>query len=518
MALQSPQVAAGGLADLGIVEEASYGRIPPNPSLQVFRRRTTSLTLSKDAYTSEEVRSDRMTSDARHGIRRANGDIAVEVSPGSHEMAWEAVMGGIWEAPADIVLAAGDPTTGAGAVTVATADDPEAGTVTFTLTGADFVARGFREGDTITFAGTGSAALNGENFTIVGIDPATPAVAVTVAPPGWDFDATPASQNAGTLALKGARVRMGNVYRSFTLERAFSDIGSFITFRGERFNTASVDLPPTGIATATFGLLGHDADPIRSASIDGTVEIVLTQADLGALTFDAGARTITAAGGDFALRGITAGDKLLFDGPGYAPMPQNRNARTVVAVAGATITVAEAIASGTTNGDHTVTRVGLPDYLDAPTEEVLVAVSGVLVLNGRPVGTVTAASLSIDNGMAGSPVVGRNTVPVMNWGNRANISGSMTVLFDRGGAGAELYNAFDEETEVSLILRMDQSDGSSFMGFALPRVKINSGSIGDAVAEGLPVSVDYMALKPKSGDLDRVHDSQLVVYDATVAA
>lgn len=511
MALQSPQVAAGGLADLGIVEEVSYGETPPNPQLKTFRRRSTSLTLTKDAYASEEVRSDRMVSDSRHGIRRANGDIVVELSPGSHEEAWEALLGGVWTSPANVALSGA-----VGGKTITLAPSAADETITATLANTDWLASDFHEGATVTFSGTGVTAYDGENFTILSID-ANAAIAVLVGPPDFDYTIADVTLNAGTLALRGAYVAMDTIYRSFTAERAFSDIGAFVVYNGLRFNSAAVDLPPTGIATATFGMLGKNAKPISGASIDGAAEVILTDATLTSLTFDAGARTITAAAGSFATAGIVPGDKLLFDGVGLDGMPQNRNARRVIAVNAGVVTVAEAIASGTTSGAFTVTKVGLPDYLAAPTEEVLVAVSGVLLVNGAPVGTVTAASINIDNQMAGSEVVGANVMPVQNWGNQSAMTGSLTVLFDRGGTGEMLYNAFDEETDVSILLRMDNSDRSSFMAFSMPRVKINTGSIGDAAAEGLPVTVDYAALKPKTTDGGRVLDSQMVIYDATVA-
>ena len=503
MALCAPLIAAGGLADLGIQEEVCYGQLPVVPDLKQFRRRSTSLTLTKDSYSSEEIRSDRMVSDARHGVRRAGGDIVVELSPGSHEMAWEALLGGLWVTPATVTMPAPVAT-----VTIALA----AGTtdqMTLTRATGSFITDKYRVGDTVRFTGTAHPNLNGRPLTVNAVT----ALALTVQMPnGASVGVLPLTASTGTLTLGGARSEMGNIGRSFTAERAFTDIGSFITYRGLRFNTAAVDLPATGIATATFGVMGQNADPISGASYDGVAQVITTDAAHGVLTFAAAAGTITGATGSWITDGFAIGDKILIDGAGLNTIPQNRNLRTVIAVSALVLTVAEAIQSGASAGAYTVTRVGAPAYLAAPNKPVLVAVAGVLMLNGVPVATVTAASFNVDNQIDGSPVVGSNVVPQNMFGTQCVITGNLTVLFDRGGAGAAVYNAFDLEQDASLMMRFDSADGLDWMSFFFPRIKVNSGDIGDAVSTGLPVTVAWAALKPTSGTIT----SQIVVQDSSV--
>ena len=262
--------------------------------------------------------------------------------------------------------------------------------------------------------------------------------------------------------------------------------------------------------------MGKDALPIASASIDGVTEIVLTDTDLTSLTFDGVAGTITAAAGDFITAGIQAGDRVIIDGDGITDN-QNRNPRTVVAITTTTLTVAEAIQTGGPYvGPFTVTRVGLPEYTLAPDSNVLVAVSGAIVYKGQVVGTVTAASMSIDNQMAGSTVVGANTIPANLYGNQCSVTGSLTVLFDRGGIGEQIYNAFDlEEDDVSVYLTLTTPGGADAMSFVIPRAKINTGTIGDAVAEGLPVSCDFQALKPLASS-PQSGRSQIHIIDTSI--
>ena len=505
MALCTPLIAAGGLADLGIQEEVCAGQFPSVPAMKTFRRRSTTLGLTKDSYNSEETRADRMVADSRHGIRRSGGDIVVEMSPGSHADAWEAELGGVWQSPATTAM-----TTYNVVLSVHPSYPNDKLTARATISGTTWVARNLRAGDTVVFLGSGDNNLNGTRVSIVAITAGN--VATVRLQPGA-VPVLPKTINAGTMEFMGARCEMGSVLRSFIFERAFTDIGSFITYRGMRFNSVAVDLPATGIATGTFNLMGKTADDITSGSFDGASEVVLDQAGLTSLTFNAAAGTITAGAGSFAAAGIVAGNKLIFDGAGLDGMPQNKNPRTVIDVSGATITVAEAIQSGTTAGNFTVTRVGLPDYASAPTDPVLVAVNGALMVDDAPAATVTGMNFSIDNQMGGSEVVGSNEIPAILFGNQCLITGSLTVLFDRGGVGAKVYNAFNKEIDLSLLLRMDDNRGG-FLSFYFPRVKVNTGSIGDAAAEGLPVQVDFSAVKP---NLASGHRSQIIIQDSTVA-
>lgn len=500
MALDALQVATGSLADLGYIEEASFGKVPASPPLKVCRRRSTTIGLTKETYDSEEVRADRQQSDSRHGIRRAGGDIVTEISPGGHADFYEALLGGNWAAPATINVA-----TGQSPVTINNNGD---GTVDFT--GPNFTTSVFLIGDTLTFASTGQATLDGKVFTLIGIDGSNNGIMLP-----WNGYFAAATlpfgpTTTGTLGLSGKKVSMGNIYRSFTMERAFTDLGKFEVISGLRANSAAIDLPATGIATATFNFIGKNAAPLSSTSIDGSAAISSNATTHTSLTFSRSAGTITAAAGSFVTVGYAVGDKIAIDGTGITD-PQNRNIKTITAVTALVLTVAEAINDGgpyTT--PFTITRVGAPAYTAAPTNQVLAAVSGVLVAGGVPVATVTEMSLNIDNQMEGSEVVGANTIPVALFGLRCMVSGSLTILLDLGGVGEAVYNAFDLETEMTLILRLDSSDATKAVTFALPRVKINAGSIGDAEV-GLPVEAEFRALLPGGGKLGT---SQIVIGDS----
>ena len=139
-------------------------------------------------------------------------------------------------------------------------------------------------------------------------------------------------------------------------------------------------------------------------------------------------------------------------------------------------------------------------YASAGTSSVLAAVNGVLFLTTggvtRKLAVATEMNFTIDNQLDGAPVVGRNTLADVVWGNSQLITGKLTVLFE----DEVLYNLFQNEGEAQLLIRMDGADASEYLTFLFPRCKFNTGAIGDAVATGLPVEMEFRALLPHGTD------------------
>ena len=150
-------------------------------------------------------------------------------------------------------------------------------------------------------------------------------------------------------------------------------------------------------------------------------------------------------------------------------------------------------------------------------QPVLVAVSGKIIENGLPIATVTEARFTIDNQMGGSEVVGSNFIPAIMFGNRMRINGGHTVLFDRGGTGEALYNAFDLETDMTIVYRLDMADGTGGITFVFPAAKPSSGNIGDAVPTGIPVAGEFVAKLP-DGTQPGVGRLPIYIYDTTITS
>ena len=88
--------ASGSRQTVLYVPEQVRGTVPANPALKTARITSTTLALTKATMASAEIRSDRQISDFRHGIRSGSGDIATEISVGSHDDWLEAALGGTW--------------------------------------------------------------------------------------------------------------------------------------------------------------------------------------------------------------------------------------------------------------------------------------------------------------------------------------------------------------------------------------------------------------------------------------
>lgn len=90
--------ARGSRHDLSYVAESTFGATPGTPSMKRVRHTSTSLNLTKQSFTSEELRSDRMIEDFRHGTQQVGGDIAFEFSYGAFDDLLEGALFGTWAA------------------------------------------------------------------------------------------------------------------------------------------------------------------------------------------------------------------------------------------------------------------------------------------------------------------------------------------------------------------------------------------------------------------------------------
>ena len=212
---------------------------------QILRRVSSSLTLSKDTYQSAEINSHRQLSDFRHGVRRVTGGISGELSPLTYEMLFEAALRGTWDITA-ISLTNTELTSIAADNTLST----------LTAGGGDPVSLGLRVGDVVRLTGTSDVTNSGKNFTITGFSGASNrTIAVSPAP------TTMAADTTFTMAATGGNLIIpasGHVSRKFAFEIWNQDIDVAQLFTECRIGGFNVQLPPTGIGTVEFTVMGRD--------------------------------------------------------------------------------------------------------------------------------------------------------------------------------------------------------------------------------------------------------------------
>lgn len=90
--------ASGSRHSIGYVEEVTFGVTPATPALKAFRHNSTTLSLNRSTFGSNEIRGDRQIADFRAGTRSGQGNIVAELSKGSHDDMLAAALCGTWTA------------------------------------------------------------------------------------------------------------------------------------------------------------------------------------------------------------------------------------------------------------------------------------------------------------------------------------------------------------------------------------------------------------------------------------
>lgn len=233
MALQ-----AGVTTDVVLKVESTWGVDPGATAARYLRRISSGLTLSKDTYSSNEVRRDLQVADLRHGVRRVAGPINGELNIGDYDDLIEAAMGGTWTVG------------GTGSNTQLTSVAGNGGTRVLTFAAGSLYTQGFDVGDVVRFTGVANLPITAQ-YRIAALTATT----MTLTESFTTFSAI----TTFTVAAAGKKLLNGTVKRSFTVEHRFEDIVQYQRFNGCRVNAMSLSLPPTGLATCNFDMMGKDA-------------------------------------------------------------------------------------------------------------------------------------------------------------------------------------------------------------------------------------------------------------------
>lgn len=226
--------------------ETTLGVAASASGAQSLRRVSSSLGLTKDAFTSNEVRSDMQIADVRHGGRSVRGNIDGELSTQTWDEWLAAVLRGTWAAGVSA-----SPTDFATGVTAS-----NTGTFTFAGSGS-LITKGFKVGDIVRV--TGVTGNTNTNFRITSLT----ATVMTVTPK----PTTQAQVASGwTVAVVGNKLLPGVEAPSFTIEQSHLDIDASERFVGCRIGGANINLPPNGIGTVQWDVLGLNGEMLTGAS------------------------------------------------------------------------------------------------------------------------------------------------------------------------------------------------------------------------------------------------------------
>lgn len=257
--------AAGLNKQVKIKREVSYGTVPSAASSQLLRRVSSSFNLQKDTYRSNEIRADRQIADFRHGVRRVQGSISGELSPGTYADIFSQMVQKEWVAGTSIASLS---------LTIAGSGP----TYTVTRGSGDFLTGGIKIGDVVRLSvGSLNAANINKNLLIVALT----ATVATVIPLNGVAMVAEGPIATCTLAVQGKKTFIptsSHTNISFALEHWFSDVPSSEVFSGVKFNSARISLPPTGLATVELSATGKDITTAGSEYFTSPTAVTTTTA------------------------------------------------------------------------------------------------------------------------------------------------------------------------------------------------------------------------------------------------
>lgn len=234
-------------------KETTWGTPAGATGATQLRRTTAEMNLTKETYQSEEIRTDYMIADMRHGVRSAEGSLNGELSPGSYAPFFGSILARNFAVAASATNQE---------VTIAASGT----NFTITRTAGDFLAGGFKVGTVVRLSGVGLNSANVDNNCLI-ISVTDDELTVKVLSSTSLVAEGPIS--AVDIVTEGKTTyvpKTGHTDDSYSIEQWYSDIAQSELFTGMKVGTANVTLPATGFITTDFSFLGKDL------SVTGTTE------------------------------------------------------------------------------------------------------------------------------------------------------------------------------------------------------------------------------------------------------
>jgi hypothetical protein len=238
-------LASANLAQMRYILESVYGTTPGAGNGSNLRMTGESLAFGIQTDSSKEIRSDRQTTDVVQTGASASGDVNFELSYKEYDNFLQAALMGTWSTWGTAGVGAVIPTSATFAASTLTAGGATSGNSIFTNLAA---------GQWVRISGS---TIPGQNKIAQ--------VSKTVAPTSTilTFEGTPFTGLTGNggvaVVVNTMRLTTGTTQRSFTLEKAFTDITQFFAYRGMNANKMSMNFQSGSIVTGAFGFIGKDS-------------------------------------------------------------------------------------------------------------------------------------------------------------------------------------------------------------------------------------------------------------------
>jgi len=339
-------IAQGIFKKLVFKKQTGLGAKATASGAQVLRRVSSNLDLSKDTYESNEIIESQQVRDMRHGLRKVEGTISGELSVGTYQSFIESAL----RAPASAAISSG-------ALIDVTAASDGAGTYTgtFTTVAANWLTLGFKTGMVLRWTGWTATANNNINYRITSL---TATVMSVVALNKTDIVAETAGASVTALTV-GKHISVptsGHTRDYYTIEHLFSDISQSEQFVDCVIGSVDVKMPPTGLSTIDFPIVGLDMDTGTSAYFTSP-------------TASSSGDTLAAVNGSVYISGSPVATITGFD------VSINGNAASIGAVVGSNIAPDVQVGKVKVTGNMTVLFQDtiMRDYFNNETEVSIVA-------------------------------------------------------------------------------------------------------------------------------------------------
>ena len=225
--------------------ESNWGVLPGATTAKVLRRVTSDMNLSKETYSSSEIRADYQTAVFSHGVRSAEGSINGELSPGTYAD----FLGSLVAKNFATVTALSGMS-----ITIATASS----NFTITRAAGSFLTDGVEVGDVVALtAGTFNAANLNNNCLVLSMT----ATVLTVRVLSTTNMVAEGPIAAAGLTVRGKKTEVpltGHTNQSYSIEEFYADIAQSEVYTGMKVASAAVSLPSTGFATIDLSFMGKD--------------------------------------------------------------------------------------------------------------------------------------------------------------------------------------------------------------------------------------------------------------------
>ncbi len=245
-------ISTGVFKKLFIKRQTGLGVIaPPGPaqSARSMRRVTSTLDLAKASYQSAEVLESQQVRDSRHGVRSVAGTLTGELSVGGYQQPMESVL----RQPAQQGGAFG---LTEGFVCEMLEDWSFRITALNAIPEFTFLGAGFKVGDICNAVSNDDDASKNNNHYFMIVDLKDRELVGVTLDKKPVFTFANADLQMSAIGKKIYIPETGQTRDYYTVEHWFGDIGESEVFKDTVFGGMNIGLPPTGMATIEFPMMG----------------------------------------------------------------------------------------------------------------------------------------------------------------------------------------------------------------------------------------------------------------------